>query len=41
MSPQFGHGKETAFVPGDIILLHEVHIGIEALLLNLSLHSNG
>jgi len=34
-SPQFGHGNEIAFVPGGIILLHEVQMGIATLLLNL------
>ena len=36
ISPQLGHENEIAFVPGGIILLHDVQIGIAGFLLKSS-----
>jgi hypothetical protein len=35
ISPQLGHGNLVASAPGPIILLHDVHMGIETLLASL------
>jgi hypothetical protein len=35
ISPQLGHGNLVASAPGPIILLHDVHMGIETVLPSL------
>jgi len=35
--PQFGHGNFVASVPGGIILLHDVHVGMLTFLVPLNI----
>ena len=38
--PQFGHGNLVASVPGGIILLHDVHIGMGVFLPSLTVQTS-
>jgi hypothetical protein len=40
ISPQFGHENFVAILPGETILLHDVHIGIFISLDSLNIHTS-